>query len=72
MKIELDLPLHEMPDGSVVDLRKIWAVSQMTTCGEKSRFHVYFKESHSDYYSGEVKWLILQRQELIRKWGKIL
>ena len=74
MNKTLPLPLFEMPDGSVADLRYLWGVEEVQeSCdGDGAWFKVYYTiGSYTNTFLGEKKWLFLERDNLIKQWTKI-
>ena len=68
------LPLYRMPDGAVVDLRKICSVNPIAVSEffpYNALFTVHFSENMKDLYEGEMKWLLLERDTLIETWHKV-
>ena len=69
----ISLPLFQMPDGSVVDLRRVWCVEPIKNWGdEKDHFKVNYEEGMSDTFGGEGKWLKIERENLIDNWNKVV
>ena len=74
----ISLPLYRLPNGDVVDLRRVWVVESMQHSSyEKDMeradyFIVRYKENMKDHFRGEAKWLKMERELLIENWNKVL
>ena len=72
MNKTINLPLFQMPDGSVVDLHRVWNVEPIRRWIEgKDYFKVNYGEGMHDTFEGEEKWLRIERENLIDNWNKV-
>ena len=73
MNKTISLPLFQMPEGSVVDLRRVWNVGPIRRQYDgKDYFRVNYGEGMSDDFDGEEKWLRIERENLIDNWNKVV
>ncbi len=73
MNKTISLPLFQMPDGSMIDLRRVWDVEPIRSqYGGKDYFRVNYEEGMHDNFEGEEKWLRIERENLIDNWNKVI
>lgn len=55
MDTTINLPLYQMPDGGVIDLRIVRAVGPMGAYhGGKDYFRIYYNQDQGDTFEGEL------------------
>jgi len=75
MNMTINLPLYQMPNSGIVDLRIIWAVGPMRKweCPKEiDYFKVYYNDDQAGTFEGESQWLSMQRNDLIKNWNEVV
>ena len=75
MNTTINLPLYQMPDSGIVDLRIVRVIGPMREWeypAKRDYFRVYYNENQDDTFEGEFQWLSMQRNDLIKNWNRVI